>query len=118
MQYILLLYSEEAGWSKLTQEEQKHWMGAYKAYTEALSNAGALRGGNHLQSSTLTTTVRVTDGKSQVLDGPFVDSKEQLAGFFIIDVPDLDAALSWAARCPGASHGVIEVRALGTPPKP
>ena len=117
MQYMLLLYSDESGWSTLTESEQKHWMGAYQAYVEALTNAGVFVGGNHLQSASLTTTVRVADGKSQVLDGPFADSKEQLAGFFTIDVPDLDAAIAWAVRCPGASHGVVEVRALGTPPK-
>lgn len=118
MQYILMLYSDETGWSKLTSAEQKRWMGAYEAYVEALKEAGALRGANHLESASLTTTVRVTDGKTQVLDGPFMDSKEQIGGFFIIEVPDLDAAIAWAARCPGASHGVVEVRPLGVPPNP
>jgi hypothetical protein len=56
--------------------------------------------------------VRVTDGKTQVLNGPYVETKEQLGGYFLIDVPDLDAALSWAARCPGSSHGVVEVRPI------
>ena len=55
---------------------------------------------------------RVANGKSQVLDGPYADSKEQLGGYFMIDVPDLDTAISWAARCPAAGHGVIEVRPL------
>jgi len=118
MQYILMLYSEEAGWSGLTSAEQKHWMAAYQAYTEALAKANVLRGGSHLESISTATTVRVVNGKSQVLDGPFMDSKEQLGGYFIIEVPDLDAAISWAARCPGASHGVVEVRALGAPPAP
>ena len=82
------------------------------AYTEALRNAGALVGSNRLQPSSTATTVRIADGKSQVLDGPYSDSKEQLGGYYLIDVPDLDAALSWAARCPGASHGTVEVRPL------
>jgi hypothetical protein len=56
--------------------------------------------------------VRIANGKSQVLDGPYVDSKEQLGGYFLIDVPDLDAAISWAARCPAAGHGVVEVRPI------
>lgn len=110
MQYLLLLYSNESGWSKMTPAEQEQGVAAYRAYTQALSTAGALVGSNRLQSSTTATTVRVTDGKSQVLDGPYVDSKEQLAGYYLIDAPDLDAALAWAARCPGASHGTIEVR--------
>jgi hypothetical protein len=118
MQYIFMLYSEEAGWSRLTAAEQKQWMGAYEAYTEALKKAGVLKGGNHLESSSAATTVRVTIGKAQVLDGPFIDSKEQLGGYFIIDAPDLDTAISWAVRCPGASHGVVEVRPLGAPPSP
>jgi hypothetical protein len=118
MQYMLLLYSDETGWGKLTPTEQKRWMGAYQAYAEALTKAGAFKASSHLQSASLATTVRVTDGKPQVLDGPFVDSKEQIGGYFIIDVPDLDAAISWAARCPAASHGVIELRAIGEPPRP
>ena len=110
MQYLLLLYANEAGWSKLTPAEQQQGMGAYQAFNEALTKAGVLRSANRLQPISAATTVRIVDGKSQVLDGPFVESKEQLGGFYVIDVADLDAALSWAARCPGASHGVVEVR--------
>jgi hypothetical protein len=69
-----------------------------------------IKGSNRLQPSSVATTVRNTNGKPQVLDGPYVDSKEQLGGYFLIDVPDLDAALSWASRCPAANHGVVEVR--------
>jgi hypothetical protein len=82
------------------------------AYTEALSNAGILLGGNRLRPTDMTTTVRITGGKTQVLDGPYAETKEQLAGYYLIDVANLDAALSWAARCPGASHGAIEVRPI------
>ncbi len=110
MEYLLLIYAEEAGWSKMTEAEQEQGMAAYHAYSEALTKAGVLRGKNRLQPVSSATTVRVADGKSQVLDGPFVDSKEQLGGYYLIDVPDLDAAISWAARCPAASHGVVEVR--------
>jgi hypothetical protein len=110
MQYLLMLYSEEAGWSQMTQAEQEQGVAAYKAYSEALTEAGVMKGSNRLQPVSSATTVRIADGKSQVLDGPYVDSKEQLGGYYLIDVPDLDAALSWAARCPGASHGVVEVR--------
>jgi hypothetical protein len=110
MQYLLMLYSEEAMWPKLTKAEQEQGMAAYTAYGEALAKAGVIKGSNRLQPTSSATTVRVANGKSQVLDGPFVDSKEQVGGYYLIDVPDLDAALSWAARCPGASHGVIEVR--------
>jgi hypothetical protein len=85
-------------------------MAAYTAYTEALKKAGVWKGSNRLQPINAATTVRVADGKSQVLDGPYIESKEQIGGYYLIDVPDLDSAISWAARCPGASHGVVEVR--------
>ena len=85
-------------------------MGAYHAYTEALTKAGVLAGSNRLRPISTATTVRVANGKTQVLNGPYADTKEQLGGYFLIDVPDLDAAISWAARCPGSSHGIIEVR--------
>jgi hypothetical protein len=112
MQYMLMAYVNEAGWSKLTKAEQEQEVAAYSAYTEALTKAGVLTGSNRLQRSSAATTVRVANGKSQVLDGPYAESKEQLGGYFMIDVADLDAAISWAARCPAASHGVVEVRPL------
>ena len=112
MKYMLMAYVNEGGWTKLTKEQQAQGMAAYQAYTEALRKAGVLVGSNGLQPSSTAATVRLSNGKSQVLDGPYAESKEQLGGFFIIDVADLDAALSWAARCPAAGHGVVEVRAL------
>jgi hypothetical protein len=110
MQYILMDYVNEAGWPQLTRAEQEHWLGAYRAYMQAMSRAGVLRSSNGLQRSAAATTVRVVEGKTQVLDGPYADSKEQLGGFHIIEVADLDAAIAWAARSPTALHGVVEVR--------
>jgi hypothetical protein len=110
MQYLLMLYANEAGWSNLTKSQQEQGMAAYTAYTEALKKAGVWKGSNRLQPINAATTVHVADGKSQVLDGPYIESKEQIGGYYLIDVPDLDSAISWAARCPGASHGVVEVR--------
>jgi hypothetical protein len=110
MQYILMDYVGEAGWPQLTRPEQERWLGAYRAYMEAMTKAGVLRSSNGLQPSSAATTVRVADGKTQVLDGPYADSKEQLGGFHIIEVADLDAAIAWAARSPTALHGVVEVR--------
>jgi hypothetical protein len=112
MQYILMDYVGEAGWPTLTRDEQEHWLGAYKAYMKAMTEAGVLRGSAGLQPTSSATTVRVADGKTQVLDGPYADTKEQLGGFHIIEAPDLDAAISWAARSPTALHGVVEVRPL------
>jgi hypothetical protein len=93
-----------AGFSKVMQ--------AYRAYTEALKNAGVYVGSNRLQPVATATTVRTTDGKNQILNGPYPETKEQLGGYYLIDAPDLDAALSWAARCPGSSHGTVEVRPI------
>src|SRR5271165_6249514 len=112
MQYMLLLYSDANRFLKMTLAEQKQGMAAYQAFSEALTKAGALKGSNRLQPTSAATTVRLVDGKSQVLNGPYAESKEQLGGYFLIDVTDLDAALSWAARCPGAAHGVVEVRPI------
>jgi hypothetical protein len=116
MQYLLMLYVSEAGWTKLTPAEQEQGVAAYRAYTEALTKAGVLTGSNRLQPSSAATTVRIADGKPQVLDGPYADSKEQVGGYYLIDVADLDAAISWAARCPAAGHGVVEIRPLWVTP--
>jgi hypothetical protein len=115
MKYMLLIYGNEAAMQAARQAERPNtnqMMAAYGAYTEALKKAGILLGGDALDNSANATTVRVANGKSQVLNGPYAETKEQLAGYYIIDVPDLDAALGWAARCPGASQGVMEVRPL------
>jgi len=112
MQYILLDYVNESGWPMLTRDEQLHWLGAYKAYIEAMTKAGVLKSSSGLRPTSSATTVRVANEKTQVLDGPYADSKEQLGGFHIIEVADLDAAISWAARSPTALHGVVEVRPL------
>ena len=112
MKYILMDYVNEAGWPQLTNAEKEHWLGAYISYVEAMKKAGVLRDSTGLQPTSAATTVRVADGKAEVLDGPYADTKEQLGGFHIIEVADLDAALSWAARSPTALHGVIEVRPI------
>lgn len=112
MQYILMDYVQEQGWPTLTKAEQEQWLGAYRAFMEAMVKAGVLKSSNGLEWTASAATVRVRDGKPQVLDGPYADTKEQLGGFHIIEVPDIDAAIAWAARSPTALHGVIEVRPL------
>ena len=112
MQYMLLIFGNEAGMQAASKAETGQMMAAYGAYTEAMKKAGIMVAGDRLQPSAAATTVRVADGKTKVLNGPYAETKEQLGGYYIIDVPDLDAALSWAARCPGASHGVVEVRPI------
>jgi hypothetical protein len=110
MQYLLTLYSNESGWDNLSDAEKQQGYAAYMAYTEALKAAGAYLGSNRLRPVATASTVRTSNGKPQVLDGPYADTKEQLGGYYLIEAPDLDAALAWAARCPGAGHGVVEVR--------
>jgi hypothetical protein len=110
MQYLFLIYGNEGTWSTMTSEQQEQGKAAFTAYTQALKNDGVYVGSNRLQPTAASTTVRVANGKSQVLDGPYADTKEQLGGYYLVDVPDLDAALAWAARCPAASFGLVEVR--------
>src|SRR5258708_23319824 len=102
MDYLLMLYSDETQWPAMTPAQQQQGIAAYTAYTEALVKAGVLKGSNRLRPTSAATTVRIAEGKSQVLDGPYIEAREQLGGYYLIDVADLDAAIGWAARCPGA----------------
>ena len=110
MQYLLMDYVNESGWPQLTQEEKEYWLGSYRAYMETMLNAGVLKESKGLYPTSSASSVRVLDGKTQVLDGPYADTKEQLGGFHVIEVADLDAAIAWAARSPTALHGIVEVR--------
>ena len=112
MQYLLMIYGNEAAMQSASKQAVEQMHAAYGAYTGAMQEAGVIRGGERLRPTSAASTVRVAGGKTQVLDGPYAETKEQLGGYYLIDVPDLDAALSWAARCPGAAHGVIEVRPI------
>ena len=112
MQYMLMIFGSEASKQAASKTDMEQMFAAYGAYTQAMKQAGVMKAGDPLQPSSTATTVRVKKGKTEVLNGPYAETKEQLGGYYIIDVPDLDAALSWAARCPGASHGVVEVRPI------
>ena len=113
MQYLLMAYTSESLWPELPpSEKEQRFAAAYGPFVEALQKGGVLHGMNRLRPTAEGATVRVSNGGQQVLDGPYADSKEQLGGYFLIDVPDLDAALSWASRCPAASHGAVEVRPI------
>lgn len=112
MKYLLTIYASEAAESKMPPEEVGKNIQAYGAYTDALIKAGVMQGAERLRPSTDATSVRVRAGKTEVLNGPYAETREQLGGYYLIDVPDLDAALSWAARCPSSSYGTIEVRPI------
>ena len=112
MQYMLLIHTDDTPYRTATPDQLEQMLGVYFAYNEALKKAGVLVKGDELAPAKSAAIVRTRDGKSQVLDGPFAEVKEQLAGFYIVDVQNLDEALKWAERCPGASHGSVEVRAI------
>ena len=112
MQYALLIIESPEAFATRKAPENNPYLGAWRAYHKALVEADIYVGGNPLQSPETGTTVRLKDGKRRVQDGPFADTKEQLGGFIIMELPSLDAALDWAARCPAASAGVVEVRPL------
>jgi len=113
MQYMLLIHMDESVMATATAQPGYEMSSPYAAYGEALVKAGAMVSGDRLKPSSSATVVRVRGDKTEVLDGPFADTKEQLGGFYIIEAPDLDAAIQWAARCPGAQLGTIEVRPTG-----
>ena len=112
MKYLLAIYTSEAEEEALPPAEMGRIMEAYGAYTEALTQAGALVGGERLRPTSDATSVRVRGGKTEVLNGPYAETREQLGGYYVIETPDLDAALAWAARCPSSSMGTIEVRPI------
>jgi hypothetical protein len=111
MKYTILVYENELDFGARTDGTRKdaYW-GAYRAYTQALTEAGVMVGGAGLQPPPLATTIRLRNGKRQAQDGPYAEAKEQLGGYYMIDVPNLDKALEWAARCPAAASGAVEVR--------
>lgn len=112
MEYLLLIHSDEKAMQASTPDQNGARLAAYGAYMKAMSDAGVLKAGQRLHPSSTATTVRVKNGKTSVLNGPYAEIKEQLGGYLLIDAPDLDAAISWAARCPGAQDGAMEVRPI------
>ena len=112
MQFALLIYESPEAFSQRDSDGTDSYTGAWRAYYRAMVEAGIYVGGDPLQVPDTGTTVRIKGGKRHVQDGPFADTKEQLGGFTILELPSLDAALDWAARCPAASGGAVEVRPL------
>jgi hypothetical protein len=103
MQYMLLIYVPSDG-------SQRADSSAWTEYTQALQDSGVMVAGDGLQPGDAASTVRVRDGETLVTDGPFAETKELLGGYYLIDVPDLDAALAWAAKMPNITFGSVEVR--------
>jgi hypothetical protein len=114
MRYTLLLHYPEPTADELGPEALAEGMRAFQAYAKALDDAGVLASAEVLQPSNATTTLTLVGGELVVQDGPFADTKERLGGTFVIDVPDLDAAIEWARRSPSVSWGPVEIRPTAT----
>ncbi|GMV59856.1 MAG: hypothetical protein AMXMBFR72_29490 [Betaproteobacteria bacterium] len=112
MKFLLLQYIDYAAMMSLTKEEAGRMHGAYTAWTEAMRKEGVLLANHGLRPAAEAATVRAPGGKRSVIDGPYAETKEQIGGYFLIDVADRDAALAWAERCPAAQHGAVEVRSV------
>jgi hypothetical protein len=112
MQYLLLIYGTESDWNKLPSSERDKTLREYELFTQSIAQSGQLRGGNELDVTSKAKTVRVRNGKHQVFDGPFAETKEQLGGYYLIEAKDQDEALAIAARIPSARMGSIEVRPI------
>ena len=110
MQYLLLIYGDQNGWESMSEDERGQIFQAYGSYTEELEKSGAMVAGNALQPTETATTVRVRNDETLTTDGPFAETKEQLGGYYLVNVDSIDEALEWAAKIPGARHGSIEVR--------
>jgi len=114
MRYALLMHYREPGEGEISEEAIEAAKEAFGAYGRALESAGVLLSADVLQPTSGTTSVTCREGGLQVQDGPFAETKEALAGIFMVEVPDLDAAIGWAEKCPGAQWGVVEVRPTAT----
>jgi hypothetical protein len=110
MKYLLLIYSDEQGFETMGEDERRAVYKEYDEFANDLASKGQMVGGDELAATTSATTVRVRDGERMVTDGPFAETKEQLGGYFLVDVEDLDAAIEAASRIPTARTGSIEVR--------
>jgi hypothetical protein len=112
MQFALLIYESPEAFATRKNDDNDPYIGAWRAYYRSLVDAGVYVGGDALELPETATTIRVKEGKRRVQDGPIADTKEQLAGIAILELPSIDAALEWAARCPAAGLGGVEVRPL------
>jgi hypothetical protein len=112
MEYMILIYNDERSYGSATEAQLKAMYQEYGAYTQDLIKAGVMKGGSELKPVATATTVRIRGGKVLTTDGPFAETKEQLGGYYLIDVPNLDEAVKWGSKCPGAKTGSIEVRPL------
>ncbi|MBV8761106.1 MAG: YciI family protein [Deltaproteobacteria bacterium] len=112
MQYLLMIYEPEKVWTEMTEDSRNKMFGEYMEFTKSVKASGHFKAGDALQPTATATTVRVRDGKTQVTDGPFAETREQLGGYYLIEAANLDEATKIAARIPSARFGSIEVRPI------
>jgi hypothetical protein len=112
MRYLLLIYGDESRYAQMSEAELAADMKQWDEYTAALKEAGASPGGEALQPISTATSVRDDNGSPLVTDGPFAETREQLGGYYMLDVENLDEAIKWAHRCPGSRFGTIELRPI------
>ncbi len=112
MKYLLLINASEADEDKMSEARMGEILEGYGKFTEELIASGALVDSNRLQPSTTATTVRVRNGKEAITDGPFAETKEQIGGYYLVDVANLDEAIAWAKKIPSVDYGSIEVRPI------
>ena len=112
MQYMLLIYGAESGFASMSEEALQKMYAGYMVVSKEMAEAGVMQGGAELKPVSSATTMRIRNGKVLTTDGPFAETKEQLGGYYLIDVPNLDEALKWAAKIPSALDGSVEVRPL------
>jgi hypothetical protein len=112
MEYMILIYGDESAFGRIGEAQLKAMYAEYGTYTQELMKAGVMRAGSELKPASTATTVRLRGGKVLSTDGPFAETKEQLGGYYLIDVANLDEAVKWAGKCPGAKAGSVEVRPI------
>jgi hypothetical protein len=112
MKYILLIYGDENTWQSMSQAEMEKLYAAHGAYGAEMEKAGVARGGSELKPVSTATSLRFTQGRPTLVDGPFAETKEQLGGYYIIEVDTLEQAIAWAEKMPGMTSGTVEIRPL------
>jgi hypothetical protein len=110
MKYLMLIYYQESAWDALSPEEHDRRRGEFDAYSRKLAQAGKIIDGRPLHPTRTATTIRSRQGRLEMVDGPFAETKEQLGGFYLMETKDLDEMLALAAECPGAKYGALEIR--------
>jgi len=112
MKYLCLIYEDEKAWQGMSKADMEKGLGEYRAFGDSITQSGQYVGGNALQPTNTATSVRVRNGKISTSDGPYVETKEQLGGYYLINAKDMKDAVQVAARIPGAKHGTVEVRPI------